>query len=594
MRSRLSWKTIHTGAIIFLAVMLLPCLLFAAGIGIPGFYGKVSLPTVSPTQLPVVKPGGLLYGVSAPVTTGNQMTINQTQSRAVMDWSSFNIGANASVYFNQQGNANWAVLNRIWDANPTQIFGALKADGRVYLINQNGILFAPGSQVNVHTLIATSLNLSIDNFISGTLAFNTQQGTMSQLPASALQGTIYTSGQDTFYSQTNLPGTLSNPGVVSATGTIQTDNGGSVFLIGPTVENGGTISAPSGQIGLVAGTDVELDNPPVNANGTPNPYPGSVTIGFGQEARTALVVKVNNSANGYTATNLEGALLAADAGLVGMYGNIVNQNGIIRSVQGVQNGGHVELFASDTITTGPNSLISLPVSQSADEVSTTFQTAQSTILMSGIDPGNPWNPTTSPSLIVLQGAVIAPSANVTMNAVNRVYMAPGSLVDVSGLPVVESAGAGLISVQMNTYNLRDDYAQKGGILQGQTVQINAFMGSLIGDVSAGYTPQTLTAFERHTAGGQINVNLTSSSGASTGDFVMMPGAGINFSGGGILYGAGRLNLTRLVAGNNVYDMSVANPNYTYDCVLNLQASAFPVLTSHRRLKASITEARTLY
>ena len=255
------------------------------------------------------------------------MTINQTQSQRSHGLEQFNIGATPRFTSTSRAMPTGRSSTGYGTPTPRQIFGALKADGRVYLINQNGILFAPGSQVNVHTLIATSLNLSIDNFLSGTLAFNTQQGAMSQLPASALQGTIYTSGQDTFYSQTNLPGTPSNPGVVSATGTIQTDNGGSVFLIGPTVENGGTISAPSGQIGLVAGTDVELDNPPVNANGTPNPYPGSVTIGFGQEARTALVVKVNNSANGYTATNLEGALLAADAGLVGMYGNIVNQTG---------------------------------------------------------------------------------------------------------------------------------------------------------------------------------------------------------------------------------------------------------------------------
>jgi filamentous hemagglutinin family protein len=577
-----NWKMIRAGAVVFTAIVLLPCLLLA-GTGIPGFYGTASLPIVSPTQLPVLKSGGLLYGVNAPVTTNNQMTISQTQSRAVIDWSSFNIGANASVYFNQQGNAGWAVLNRIWDANPTQILGSLRADGRVYLINQNGILFAPGSQVNVHTLVATSLNLSIDNFLTGTLAFNTQQGTMTAqdsnnnylLPDSALQSTIYVNRQDTFYDRTNLPGTSLNPGVVSATGTIQTNNGGSVFLIGPSVENGGTISTPSGQIGLVAGTDVGLVNPPVNAQGSPNPYPSSVTTGFGQEARTTLVVKINNSPNGYTATNLEGALLAADTGLVGMYGNIVNQYGIIRSVQGAQNGGHVELFASDTITTGPNSLISLPVSTSADEVSTTFQTAQSTILLSGIDPANPWNPTTSPNLIVLQGAIVAPSANVTTNAVNRVYMAPGSLIDVSGLSISESAGSGQITIQMNTYNLRDDYVQKGGILQGQTIEISAFQGSLIGDVSSGYTPQALTAVERHTAGGLVNINLTNSSGASTGDAVIMPGATINFSGGGILYGAGQLNLTRIVSGNNVYDMSSANPNYIYDCILNSQTLTFP-------------------
>ena len=141
--------------------------------------------------------------------------------------------------------------------------------------------------------------------------------------------------------------------MVSNTGTIQTDNLGSVFLIGPQAENSGTILSPMGQIGLVAGTDLDLELP---ANAT-----GNIFIIPEARARTALMVKMNNSLRGSTASNLAGGLLAADTGLVGMYGNIVNQNGLIRSVTAVQQAGHVELFASDTISTGPNSQILLPV-----------------------------------------------------------------------------------------------------------------------------------------------------------------------------------------------------------------------------------------
>ncbi len=95
----------------------------------------------------------------------------------------------------------------------------------MYLINQNGILFGPGSQVNIHSLIASSLNLNVDNWLNnGTLAFNTSQGTTS---------TIAPGQQDQFYNPGQTPGGVSN------TGTIQTDNLGSVFLIGPQVENCG-------------------------------------------------------------------------------------------------------------------------------------------------------------------------------------------------------------------------------------------------------------------------------------------------------------------------------------------------------------------
>ena len=58
----------------------------------------------------------------------------------------------------------------------------------MYLINQNGILFGPGSQVNVYGLIASSLNLNVDNWINnGTLAFNTSQGTISNTVAPGQQ-----------------------------------------------------------------------------------------------------------------------------------------------------------------------------------------------------------------------------------------------------------------------------------------------------------------------------------------------------------------------------------------------------------------------
>ncbi len=60
---------------------------------------------------------------------------------------------------------NWIALNRVIDPSgvPSQILGQIKAEGSVYLINQNGIIFGGGSQVNVHTLIASSLGFLGEN-----------------------------------------------------------------------------------------------------------------------------------------------------------------------------------------------------------------------------------------------------------------------------------------------------------------------------------------------------------------------------------------------------------------------------------------------
>jgi hypothetical protein len=253
-----------------------------------------------------------------------------------------------------------------------------------------------------------------------------------------------------------------------------------------------------------------------------------------------------------------------------MYGSVVNQDGLIRSVTAIQRGGHVELFASNAINTGPGSLIDVPASTSSDTIISTSTTAQSSVTFSGLDPNNPANPTVYPSLIVHQGAIVAPSGLVTMKATDRVYLAPGSLIDVSGLWLDEPADAGLVQVQMNTANLRDNYSQKGGVLQGQTIKINQVAGSAIGDIAGVFTTQATTAAERHTAGGEVDIKVTGSSTGTVGAIVMMQGATVNFSGGGITYGAGALDTTMLVSGTKIYDISTANANATYDSILNSQ------------------------
>ncbi len=550
--------------ILFLSFLLLFPPPGAAGPNIPGFYGNVApiLRPVPPGTLPVLptqpelaqQPSRTIQGLDATkgdrgylvVPGTHKGVIYQNQPKAIIDWNSFDIGSDAWLHFDQKGNSDWAALNRIWDRNPTQIFGRLTADGQVYLINQNGILFAPGSQMNVHALIASSLNIQNNDFLNGVLKFKAEN--------------FNGRADNLFYdSINNLPGTVSNHGA------IQTDNLGSVFLLGLQVENNGAIITPLGQTALVAGTDVELALPVF----------GSLVLTYpGGETRTTRVIKVNQSPPGSVAWNMEGGSLAADTGIAGMYGRIVNQDGLIRSVTAVQRGGHVELFASEKITTGSNSRISIPVSDSPEKVHVSFQTARGDVTLSGLDPNAPWEPKLCVPMIEHRGAIDAPSGLVTLNAVDRVYLAPGSRIDVSGLWVDRPAADGQLELQMNSVNLRDSFLQKGGVLQGQTIQISAAAGSGIGDVSGAFTTEGLTAVERHTAGGTVNINVTGNPFASnrtaTGDIIIREGAVIDFSGGGVRYGAGSLDTTKLVAGNRVYDISAADPNIRYDSILNMQ------------------------
>src|SRR5208337_1053320 len=226
-------------------------------------------------------------------------------------------------------------LNRIWDNNPSLIFGKITADGRIYLINQNGILFGPGSQVNVNSLVASALNIHDADFLSNTLHFTME---------------------DYQNSSGGIPNYLA---AVSNLGEIDAVDGGYVFLMAPRVENFASINAPAGQVGMVAGTDVQLTNP-----------------SQGDTSRSGFYVIINDDfinapkssdANFGRAVNQASGQLTADGGVVGMYGNNVDQWGIIRAVTAFQNNkGQVELKAASKITTGANSSIELPVDDSLD------------------------------------------------------------------------------------------------------------------------------------------------------------------------------------------------------------------------------------
>ena len=114
-------------------------------------------------------------GASLPTQTTNgalvDVTINQTQSRALLSWNSFNVGRDTTLTFNQQGNKDWVAVNRVVGGinpatglldptkgpTPSQILGSIKADGTVYILNRSCVLFGATSQVNLNSLFASSL-----------------------------------------------------------------------------------------------------------------------------------------------------------------------------------------------------------------------------------------------------------------------------------------------------------------------------------------------------------------------------------------------------------------------------------------------------
>lgn len=94
------------------------------------------------------------------------MNVHQGTDRAIVNWGSFNIGPGELVRFLQPGPGS-AILNRVTGGDASQILGALSANGQVFLVNPNGILFGKTSTVNVGSLFATTLGLRDEDFLQG-------------------------------------------------------------------------------------------------------------------------------------------------------------------------------------------------------------------------------------------------------------------------------------------------------------------------------------------------------------------------------------------------------------------------------------------
>jgi filamentous hemagglutinin family protein len=104
--------------------------------------------------------GAQLPTQSSNANGGVDVTVRQTQSNAILSWQSFNVGSKTTLTFDQQGNASWIALNRVVGSTaPSQILGSIKADGTVLVINQSGIIFGGGAQINVNSLIASTLDV---------------------------------------------------------------------------------------------------------------------------------------------------------------------------------------------------------------------------------------------------------------------------------------------------------------------------------------------------------------------------------------------------------------------------------------------------
>jgi len=140
------------------------------------------LNTWLPAVMAVVPPapGALPSGGSVPTGYGSvgqfdysitgELHVKDVAEKTIINWDSFDIGSNALTQFHQLG-TDPVVLNRITSGDATGIFGTLLANGSVFIINPAGVVFGDNSHVNVTQLVASTLNITNDNFMSGNYEF---------------------------------------------------------------------------------------------------------------------------------------------------------------------------------------------------------------------------------------------------------------------------------------------------------------------------------------------------------------------------------------------------------------------------------------
>jgi trimeric autotransporter adhesin len=157
--------------------------------------------------------GTIALGSGTISTSGSSTTvIDQTTGKLVINWDSFSIGAGGTVQFNQPGTSAIA-LNRVLGSEPTSIYGNLLANGQVWIINGNGVLFGKGSQIQVGGLLATTSDIRDADFAAGNYSFSGGTGA-----------------------------------AVVNQGTIAARSGGSVVLSGASAQNQGLIAAQAGTV----------------------------------------------------------------------------------------------------------------------------------------------------------------------------------------------------------------------------------------------------------------------------------------------------------------------------------------------------------
>ena len=531
-----------------------------------------------------------------------KVTIEQTQKNAILNWQTFNVSESTDLRYDQKSHRDWVALNRVFgNTAPSKILGTTKGDGTVLVINQNGIIFGAGAQINVGSLIASTLEVGPSMAPQGAgpalptdMAWRNQNFLQNGLLGYDVPGS-FGPNKARFSA---LSGAPANTGTVSVAegASITTGDSGLVLLTAPHVINAGAISAPAGQVILAAtGTGLYLTPSSGAAGDNATPPVGSYEAAADPNIRGLVAaVERGSSAAGYYVWNQASGLIEADRGNITLVspsripdfpiGGATYNDGILSATTSVSRNGSITIDGAD-VRLGAGSLLSILPDRGGETIPqdpTTLGTFKPSVIKIGENANN----------IEMQSAasLFAPGANVqfgtsvpkgdAIHPLNQnILINSGAEINVAGLTdvLVPTDQVQIVIDPAKKNELRDSPLFRDGFLNGATIYLDprrsgvradgvAWIGSPLIDAKAYYQLVGLSADRLMLAGGNVSFGPKSGNpqAYNVPSVVVGQGATINMSGGWATYQAGTIRTTRLIDRfGHIVDIGDADPNGVY-------------------------------
>jgi filamentous hemagglutinin family protein len=401
--------------------------------------GHAYAETVVPTN--ALPTGGQVTAGNAAIVTDVStpnapvLNVNQTSQRAIVNWDKFDLGSAATVNFNQP-NAQASTLNRISNANPSQVHGKINAPGEVILVNNAGVYFTKNANIDVGAVVATTHNISDVDYLAGKANYDRNGAT----------------------------------GKVINEGNIKTSLGGYVALLAPEVRNSGVIVAQMGTVVMAAGERITLNFDPSrhlsSISATPSAIdalienktaviaPGGLII-LSARAINSLVGSVIKQSGTLSASANDTVLVKKGGRIMLSASNVTLTSGSRTVARGQEGGGSIDIVASKTATVETGAKVSVSATGNGNAGTISIHAEEKTTINGSLlaqggkvaGNGGTINTTSNGAIEIAHPAEI--NAGVRGATGN-----PGTWNVTSAAVEINSTNAGVISSALNKANVK--------------------------------------------------------------------------------------------------------------------------------------------